>query len=67
MFKACEEYSYTKDWKEIKGFQYKVRLEFPQKEKLIVLLLCGHIGIMKLAKGNTEIWEGVLCYGSKIS
>ena len=30
---GVEEYSYTKDGKEIKGFQYKVRLEFPKKKK----------------------------------
>ncbi len=30
---GVEEYSYTKDGKEIKGFQYKVRLEFPQRKK----------------------------------
>ncbi len=27
------DYSYTKDGKEIKGFQYKVKLEFPKKKK----------------------------------
>ena len=27
------DYSYTKDGKEIKGFQYKVKLEFLKKEK----------------------------------
>ena len=30
---GIEGYSYTKDGKEIKGFQYKVKLEFPEKEK----------------------------------
>ncbi|MCD7725867.1 MAG: DNA topoisomerase [Clostridiales bacterium] len=30
---GIEEFSYTKDGKEIRGFQYKVRLEFPQKKK----------------------------------
>ena len=29
---GVEDYSYTKDGKEIKGFQYKVRLEFPNKK-----------------------------------
>ena len=29
-----EEFSYTKDGKEIKGFQYKFRMEFPQKKKI---------------------------------
>ena len=28
-----EDYSYTKDGKEIKGTQYKVKLEFPKKKK----------------------------------
>lgn len=30
---GIEDYSYTKDGKEIKGSQYKVKLEFPQKKK----------------------------------
>ena len=30
---GIEDYSYTKDGKEIKGFQYKVKLEFPKKKK----------------------------------
>ena len=30
---GIEDYSYTKDGKEIKGSQYKVRLEFPQRKK----------------------------------
>ncbi|MBQ8135158.1 MAG: DNA topoisomerase 3 [Clostridia bacterium] len=30
---GVEDYSYTKDGKEIKGSQYKVRLEFPKKKK----------------------------------
>ena len=30
---GIEDYSYTKDGKEIKGFQYKLKLEFPQKKK----------------------------------
>ena len=29
--KSIEEFSYTKDGKEIKGFQYKFKMEFPQK------------------------------------
>ena len=29
---SVEDYSYTKDGKEIKGFQYKVKLEFPKKK-----------------------------------
>ncbi len=33
MPEGVEEYSYTKDGKEIKGWQYKVKLEFPQKKK----------------------------------
>ena len=28
---SIEEFSYTKDGKEIKGFQYKFKMEFPQK------------------------------------
>ena len=52
---GIEGYSYTKDGKEIKGFQYKVKLEFPKKEN--VLLLCVHIGIINLTEGNTEILE----------
>ncbi len=31
---GIEDYSYTKDGKEIKGFQYKVNLEFPQKNRM---------------------------------
>ena len=31
--KGIEDYSYTKDGKEIKGFQYKLKLEFPKKKK----------------------------------
>ena len=30
---GIEDYSYTKDGKEIKGFQYKLKLEFPKKKK----------------------------------
>jgi len=30
---GVEDYSYTKDGKEVKGTQYKVRLEFPKKKK----------------------------------
>ena len=30
---GVEDYSYTKDGKEIKGFQYKIKLEFPKREK----------------------------------
>ncbi|MCM1410866.1 MAG: DNA topoisomerase 3 [Lachnospiraceae bacterium] len=30
---GIEDYSYTKDGKEIKGSQYKVKLEFPQRKK----------------------------------
>lgn len=30
---GIEDYSYTKDGKEIKGFQYKIKLEFPKKKK----------------------------------
>ena len=30
---GIEDYSYTKDGKEVKGTQYKVRLEFPKKKK----------------------------------
>jgi len=30
---GIEDYSYTKDGKEIKGFQYKVKLEFPKNKK----------------------------------
>ncbi len=30
---GVEDYSYTKDGKEIKGFQYKVKLEFPKRKK----------------------------------
>ncbi|MDE6664376.1 MAG: DNA topoisomerase 3 [Lachnospiraceae bacterium] len=30
---GVEEYSYSKDGKEVKGFQYKVKLEFPKKKK----------------------------------
>lgn len=30
---GIEDYSYTKDGKEIKGSQYKVKLEFPKKKK----------------------------------
>lgn len=30
---GVEEYSYTKDGKEVRGFQYKVKLEFPKKKK----------------------------------
>lgn len=30
---GVEEYSYTKDGKEIRGFQYKVKLEFPPRKK----------------------------------
>lgn len=30
---GVENYFYTKDGKEIKGFQYKVKLEFPKKKK----------------------------------
>jgi DNA topoisomerase-3 len=30
---GVEDYSYTKDGKEIKGFQYKVKLEFPERKK----------------------------------
>lgn len=30
---GTQDYSYTKDGKEIKGFQYKVKLEFPKREK----------------------------------
>ena len=29
---GVEDYSYTKDGKEIKGSQYKVKLEFPKKK-----------------------------------
>ena len=30
---GIEDYSYTKDGKEIKGSQYKVKMEFPQRKK----------------------------------
>lgn len=30
---GIEDYSYTKDGKEIRGSQYKVRLEFPKRKK----------------------------------
>ncbi len=30
---SIEDYSYTRDGKEIKGSQYKVKLEFPKKGK----------------------------------
>ena len=30
---GVEDYSYTKDGKEIKGSQYKIRLEFPKRKK----------------------------------
>ena len=30
---GIEDYSYTKDGKEVKGTQYKVKLEFPKKKK----------------------------------
>ena len=30
---GIEDYSYIKDGKEIKGFQYKLKLEFPKKKK----------------------------------
>ena len=30
---GVEDYSYTKDGKEAKGFQYKIKLEFPNKKK----------------------------------
>ena len=30
---GIEDYSYTKDGKEIKGSQYKVKMEFPKKKK----------------------------------
>ena len=30
---GIEDYSYIKDGKEIKGFQYKVKLEFPKRKK----------------------------------
>ena len=30
---GVEDYSYTKDGKEVKGFQYKIRLEFPERKK----------------------------------
>ena len=30
---GIEEYSYTMDGKEIKGVQYKVKLEFPKRKK----------------------------------
>ena len=30
---GIEDYSYTKDGKEIKGSQYKVKLEFPKRKK----------------------------------
>lgn len=30
---GVEDYSYIKDRKEIKGIQYKVKLEFPKKKK----------------------------------
>ncbi len=30
---GVEDYSYTKDGKEVKGLQYKVKLEFPKKKK----------------------------------
>ena len=33
ILEGIEDYSYTKDGKEIKGFQYKVKLEFPKKKK----------------------------------
>ena len=29
---GVEEYSYTRDGKKIKGWQYKIRLEFPPKK-----------------------------------
>ena len=30
---GVEDYSYTKDGKEAKGFQYKIKLEFPERKK----------------------------------
>jgi len=30
---GVEDYSYTKDGKEIKGFQYKIKMEFPKQKK----------------------------------
>ena len=33
---GIEDYSYTKDGKEVKGTQYKVKLEFPKKKKCVV-------------------------------
>ena len=30
---GVEDYSYTKDGKGAKGFQYKVKLEFPERKK----------------------------------
>lgn len=32
-----------------------------------VLLLCAHISIINLTKGNTTVWERSVSYGSKIS
>jgi len=39
---GIEGYSYTKDGKEIKGFQYKVKLEFPKKKNKMYCY-CAHI------------------------
>lgn len=30
---GVEDYSYTRDGKEIKGFQYKIKMEFPERKK----------------------------------
>lgn len=50
---GIEDYSYTKDGKEIKVTQYKVKLEFP-KRKITEIALSGAYGkiCMLLAKGN---------------